>query len=537
MNKIIAAFLSIIPLVAQRPDGGFALSHAPGGNPIVGPTINLGDNLQTLVNNAKPGDTLVLPAGYVWIGNLVLPVKPPAYDASGNPLWITIKSTLSLPNGQRVKPGEPKATIISPTSDPAISNDFANPDFTKTAAHHYRFDGINVLVSVDCSLTWNLISLAAPQSATPASLAHDIEFHHMYVHGTDDVMNPDGSYKNRYEMIRGMMLDAANVTVADSYVDNFRSTFQEANAIGTITSPGPFTFSNNFLEGAGENILFCGALPQIPGMDPAGIKITGNYFYKRPAWQTANPHVVIKNLLEFKDARGVTVDGNVFENIWLGDQNGYAIVFTPRTGGYHLTASIQDVLFQNNIIRHAVGGILMGAYDDTASMNAGYTIPLSALNKSNHLTITNNLFDDISGLKWGTNRGIGFGIIGPPDNLTISKNTVNFAETLYVNGVGPDNDAGWWLNIPWGNPVNMVVEDNMFGWQLYGDGLIGPDAVYNAVFNRNTVENVEPWRVPAWQSSIFAARGNIFDQPAPSISGASVPSLLTGEAAIKSGNR
>ena len=38
----------------------------------------------------------------------------------------------------------------------------------------------------------------------------------------------------------------------------------------------------------------------------------------------------VKNLLELKNARGVTIEYNVFENNWVDAQKGYAILFTPR---------------------------------------------------------------------------------------------------------------------------------------------------------------------------------------------------------------
>ena len=39
---------------------------------------------------------------------------------------------------------------------------------------------------------------------------------------------------------------------------------------------------------------------------------------------------MVKNLLELKNARRVTIDGNLFEYSWSSGQAGYAIVFTPR---------------------------------------------------------------------------------------------------------------------------------------------------------------------------------------------------------------
>ena len=42
---------------------------------------------------------------------------------------------------------------------------------------------------------------------------------------------------------------------------------------------------------------------------------------------------MVKNLLELKNARNVQIDGNLIENNWQRDQNGFAVLFTPRASG------------------------------------------------------------------------------------------------------------------------------------------------------------------------------------------------------------
>ena len=95
--------------------------------------LHAGDNLQAVLNNAQPGDVLVLDAGASFSGPITLPNKP------GNQ-WITIESSAlaSLPGaGQRVGPGDagfmPK--ILSPgAGKPALQ--------TAAGAHNFRFLGI-----------------------------------------------------------------------------------------------------------------------------------------------------------------------------------------------------------------------------------------------------------------------------------------------------------------------------------------------------------------------------------------------------------
>jgi len=82
--------------------------------------------------------------------------------------------------------------------------------------------------------------------------------------------------------------------------------------------------------------MFGGALPAIPNLVPSNIEIRRNYFFKPLSWKVGHPsyagiHWGVKNLLEFKNARGVVVDGNVFENSWTDAQIGYAVLFTVRS--------------------------------------------------------------------------------------------------------------------------------------------------------------------------------------------------------------
>ncbi len=109
----------------------------------------------------------------------------------------------------------------------------------------------------------------------------------------------------------------------------------------------------------------------------------------------------------------------------------------------------------------------------------------------------------------------------------IDHNTIRFGDTL---GSNPTLNASWWI-MGGALPSNMVVTNNMFGWQLYGDGLVGPEAVLpGTVFLNNIVLNVEPWRQTAWTQKYpgvsFADNGTI---------GADVNGLLAGEAKIKAG--
>jgi hypothetical protein len=197
---------------------------------------------------------------------------------------------------------------------------------------------------------------------------------------------------------------------------------QDSQAICGWNGPGPYTITNNYLEGAGENVLFGGSDPAIPQLVPSDITITRNYVTKQMSWRGSAWNV--KNLLEFKNAQRVVVDGNVFENNWLAAQVGYSILFTPRNqDGSGPWTIVQQIQFTNNIVRHVASGINILGVD--------YIHP-SLL--TNAITIRNNVFEDLSAARYGGDGR--FVLINGGANLTIDHNTVlNDGPTdLYADG-------------------------------------------------------------------------------------------------------
>ena len=94
----------LVLLASLCPDAASAATH----------TVRRGDNLQTILNTAVPGDVLLLEAGAEFVGNFVLPVK------SGNDP-IVVRSALhdQLPvTGQRIQPQHAalRARLRSPNS-------------------------------------------------------------------------------------------------------------------------------------------------------------------------------------------------------------------------------------------------------------------------------------------------------------------------------------------------------------------------------------------------------------------------------------
>jgi hypothetical protein len=267
---------------------------------------------------------------------------------------------------------------------------------------------------------------------------------------------------------RGVALNSAETTITNSYLSDFKSTF-DSQAIWGWNGPGPFHITNNYLEAAGENAGFGGTEPAIAGLVPSDIEFRHNLCRKQLSWRGV---WLVKNMFELKTGQRVIVDGNVLEYNWADGQPGYAILFTPGNGIQAQTALVQEVTITNNLIRHSGAGVNILDYGTN-----------QASRQTNHIVIRNNLFDDINAVTWG-GEGTFVKITGTP-YVTVDHNTV----------VHSGNDITAYQSSWGGASANFVFTNNVMAHNDYGvfGGGQSPGnlslSVYfpNAVFRKNLI--------------------------------------------------
>jgi hypothetical protein len=384
MKKTLLPFALAIALTAIAPASPMAVAATV--------TVPAGADLQAALNAAAPGDTIVLAAGATYTGTFVLPVK------SGN-ATITITSSGTLPaSGTRVTPAN------APQMARIIARDQSFALATAPGAHDYRLVGLEISVTPGFPFSYGLLGLGDVGAAqdTVDEVPTRISVERCYIHGTSTANTS-----------RAIALNSSATTVVDCYLSECHDSTADAQAICGWNGPGPFTIQNNYIEASGENVLFGGADPSIPNLVPSDITFRQNLCSRPLSWRAGSPHWVVKNIFELKNARRVTVDGNIFENNWADGQNGCSILFTPRNQfGTAPWTVVEDVTFTNNIVRHVAAGVnILGQDDQNASL------------PTRRITIRNNLFDDVSSARYG-GPGRFLQTIGGPLEVTIDRNTV-----------------------------------------------------------------------------------------------------------------
>lgn len=385
------------------------------GNTIL---VKAGGDFQAALEQAKPGDTILLQAGATFKGNFNLPNK----NGSEFIIVRTSANDAQLPaadiriSPQQNSPVLPK--LVSPNNDPTLT--------AINGAHHYRFVGVEILGTKDG--VGNVIQIGTTEEKRIADLPHHIEFDRVIVRG----ISAQGQR-------RGIAANGRHLKVINSHISDIKRKGDESQAIAVWASDGPVEISNNYLEAAAQSILFGGGGSQL-NLIAADSIVKNNWMNKPVKWRDEGWDV--KNIFEIKHGRRIKVENNLMTGNWGSAQDGTAVLFTTRTDAGE-AASIEDIEFTNNIVCGSANAINVYGPEGGGG---------------HRLIIRNNIFEDINGQKW---NGSGVFLVATAwEGLVIENNTI--MQTGNIAKVYGEPIRGFIFR-------NNIIFENEYGFK--GDGL------------------------------------------------------------------
>jgi hypothetical protein len=413
--------------------------------------VNSSADLQSALDAAQCGDTVELQAGAIFRGNFKLPAK--SCDDSH---WIVLRSSApdaSLPaEGTRVTPCYAGIASLHglPLHCTSAENVMAQivgqpPILADAGANHYRLIGLEI-TQIPGKLAYSIVNLS--------DSSDHIIVDRCWVHGTA----ADDSQV-------GIRFNSRFLAVVDSFVSDIHFNGADSQAVGGAAGTGPYAIINNYLEAAGENIMFGGAGAT---STPSDIEIRRNHIYKPLAWRPDDPSFAgikftVKDLFEIKNAQRVLVEGNILENMWST-----AVVITPKNqNGKCPICTAADITWRYNIVRHAGNGLtVFNAPSDSGAI----------AQPAQRISVHDSLFVDIDGDKWhGDGRLFVVGTCPQcqvVQDVSIRHNTAT---------EGPRNFL--WVHNPAKRPIShFVFADNIVPHGKYG--VAGCEQTVSAILDR-----------------------------------------------------
>jgi hypothetical protein len=322
--------------------------------------VSAKSDFNSAIEGAKCGDTLLLAAGasyevrdipskkcdaqhYITVRTDTPDNKLPAEGTRISPAWAGTEKLAGRPAFVQPAGGAAKLMATLVVRRPSGA----------TVGDHYRFIGIEWTSDPNANIS-RLVSTEG---------ADHIIFDRNWFHPAEGAELGKGV---------GMVQGTRVIAVINSYFSGFNCVARagkctDASAVGGGNGnepTGTFKVFNNYLEAAGENILYGGSGATV---NPTDLEIRRNHLFKPMIWKegepgyapsaSGNPYIV-KNLFELKNAQRVLFEANLLENSWGGfSQTGFAILLSPKNQNNHCPkCQVTDVTIRYNRIFNIGGG-------------------------------------------------------------------------------------------------------------------------------------------------------------------------------------
>ncbi|MFT3746179.1 MAG: PKD domain-containing protein [Pyrinomonadaceae bacterium] len=232
-------------------------------------TVTTAAQLLTAYNQCVGGEHIIIPAGTIIAGNIVLPAK--AFTD-----FVTIRSSAVMPDMRvRVDSDRTDLAVIRATGLNEL------PLQIKNRATKIRLSGIKFepyAGTPETALNYYLLQIgeAFAQTST-ADNPTKIIVDHCVIDPPDNI-----------QVVHAVLNDGYKVSIIGSWFGNVKTYgSQDSQAVFGLDGRGAHVYNNTYFEAASESIMYGGADNRINGMVPTNIEFRRCAFSKPVAWPAA----------------------------------------------------------------------------------------------------------------------------------------------------------------------------------------------------------------------------------------------------------
>ena len=327
--------------------------------------------LQEVIDGVPAGTTITLDAGKRYDGTITIKPKPGA--SPERPLTITTRGWTDKGAGWDglVTPADkPRMAVLRATARENVGVSIEN------GGGHVNLVGL-AFEAVPPSGQGDIIRIGSYREPDAERMARGISIRQVLLQG-------DRSFGQK----RAIAANGQDIDIEQVWCDEIFVAGQDAQCIAAFNGGKRVRVRYAYLAAGAENLLLGGSPIASEAMQPEDWLIEDVILHKPLRWQQDGANRQVKNLLEFKFGKNITVRRVLAVNNWKAAQDGMALLLTYTTNGRcPQCGSLENVLIEDLVMLNVAGGISLQGYSWARdSYNDGKLRNVTIRNAYVHLT-------------------------------------------------------------------------------------------------------------------------------------------------------
>ena len=302
--------------------------------------------LQEVIDGVPAGTTITLDAGKVYDGTIV--IKPKEGATADRRLTITTRGWADKGAGWNglVTPGDkPRMAVLRATARENVGVSIEN------GGGHVNMVGL-AFEAVPPAGQGDIIRIGSHKETEAERLPRDVSIRQVLLQG-------DRGYGQK----RAIAANGQDIDISQVWCEEIFIAGQDAQCIAAWNGGKRVRIRHAYLAAGAENLLIGGSPMASEEVAPEDWLIEDVILHKPLRWQQDGAKRQVKNLLEFKFGKNITVRRVLAVNNWKAAQDGMALLLTYTTNGRcPQCGNLENVLIEDLVMLNVAGGISFQGY-------------------------------------------------------------------------------------------------------------------------------------------------------------------------------